>query len=120
MAGDLLLVFTNAAAGREDEFHEWYESTHIPDVLSVPGVVSAQRYEVADVETPDVEDAPEVDPPAHGFMVAYALDRDGSAVMAEFGERLTDGRMALSDVMDFATVALSVWRPLGGPRHADA
>jgi hypothetical protein len=120
MAGDLLLVFTNAAEGREDEFHEWYETTHIPDVLAVPGVVAAQRYQVAEVETPDVEDAPEVAPPAHGFLVAYSLERDGNAVMAEFGERLTDGRMALSDVMDFATISLSVWRPLGEQRHADA
>ncbi len=116
---DLLLVFTNAAEGREPEFHEWYDTVHVPEVLDVPGVVSAQRYEVAPVDTPELEDAPSPEPPAHGFMVAYALDRDGNEVMAEFVNRLGNGKMHLSDVMDFATVALSVWRPIGGSRFAD-
>jgi hypothetical protein len=125
MAGEerregLLLVFTNAAAGREDEFHQWYDETHIPDVLAVPGVVSAQRYAVAPVETPEVEGAPAPEPPAHGYLVAYALDRDGNEVMEEFVARIGSGQMQLSDVMDFATVAMSVWQPIGPRRVADA
>lgn len=38
------LVLTNAAPGREDEFDRWYSEQHVPDVLRVPGVVSAQRF----------------------------------------------------------------------------
>lgn len=114
---DLMLVFTNAAEGRDDEFHKWYDETHIPDVLAVPGVVSAQRYQVAQVETPEVEDAPTVAPPAHGYLVVYELDRDGNEVMADFATRLGSGEMELSDVMDFATVALSVWKPMGEARR---
>jgi hypothetical protein len=117
---NLLLVFTNAAAGREDEFHQWYDETHIPDVLAVPGVVSAQRYAVAPVETPEVEGAPVPEPPAHGYLVAYTLDRDGNEVMEEFVARITSGEMAVSDVMDFATVAMSVWQPIGPRRIAEA
>jgi hypothetical protein len=117
---DLLLVFTNAAEGREDEYHDWYEQTHIPDVLAVPGVVSAQRYTVAPLETPEVEGAPVPEPSAHGYLVAYTLDRDGNEVMEEFVARIGSGKMQLSDVMDFATVAMSVWRPLGPRRAAGA
>jgi hypothetical protein len=116
---NLLLVFTNAAAGREDEFHRWYDETHIPDVLAVPGVVSAQRYAVAPVETPEVEGAPLPEPPAHGYLVAYSLERDGNEVMDEFVARIGSGEMQLSDVMDFATVAMSVWHPLGPVRTAE-
>jgi hypothetical protein len=29
---------------KEDEFNEWYNETHVPDVLKAPGVVSANRY----------------------------------------------------------------------------
>lgn len=29
----------------EKEFSEWYDGTHVPDVLSTPGVVRATRYE---------------------------------------------------------------------------
>jgi len=38
------LVLTNAVPGREEEFNRWYTEQHLPDVLRVPGVVSAQRF----------------------------------------------------------------------------
>jgi len=30
---------------REKEFHDWYDNTHIPDVLNVPGIVRVTRFE---------------------------------------------------------------------------
>jgi hypothetical protein len=42
---------------REDEYNQWYDSTHVPDVLKVPGFKSATRYKVADVQFGEV-DAP--------------------------------------------------------------
>jgi hypothetical protein len=82
----------------------------------VPGVIAAQRYEVAPIETPEVEGAPSPSAPEHGFLTVYELSRDGNEVMAEFVERLGSGAMDISDAMDFGSVALSVWRPLG-PRQ---
>ncbi len=42
----LLVVGTNCAdAVREKEFNEWYDKTHLPDVLETPGFVRATRYE---------------------------------------------------------------------------
>jgi hypothetical protein len=31
---------------RENEYHDWYRNTHIPDVLETPGFVKATRYEL--------------------------------------------------------------------------
>ena len=46
MAKWLLVVETNCAdAAREAEFNEWYDKTHIPDVLETPGFIRATRYE---------------------------------------------------------------------------
>ena len=46
MAKWLLAVATNCAdAAREAEFNEWYDKTHIPDVLETAGFVRATRYE---------------------------------------------------------------------------
>ncbi len=46
MARWLLAVETNCNDPmREKEFNDWYENTHLPDVLSVPGIVRASRYE---------------------------------------------------------------------------
>jgi hypothetical protein len=30
----------------EDEFNDWYDNTHIPEITAVPGFVSARRYKV--------------------------------------------------------------------------
>ncbi len=46
MAKWLLVAETNCAdAARETEFNEWYDKTHIPDVLETPGFIRATRYE---------------------------------------------------------------------------
>lgn len=29
---------------KEEEFNEWYNSIHVPEVLSAPGVLAATRY----------------------------------------------------------------------------
>ncbi len=45
----LLLVGTNCSdAEREDEFNDWYDNTHLPDVLETPGFLGATRYENAE------------------------------------------------------------------------
>lgn len=42
----LIVVQANCSdPDRENEFHEWYDNTHIPDVLKVPGIVAVTRYE---------------------------------------------------------------------------
>ncbi len=46
MAKWLLVVESNCAdAAREAEFNEWYDKTHLPDVLETPGFIRATRYE---------------------------------------------------------------------------
>jgi hypothetical protein len=47
-----LLVFSDPAENREEEYNHWYDSQHIPDVLRVPGFVSGRRFRVVDNETP--------------------------------------------------------------------
>ena len=42
----LLVIETNCTdAARETEFNEWYDKTHLPDVLETPGFIRATRYE---------------------------------------------------------------------------
>jgi hypothetical protein len=30
----------------EDEYNDWYDNTHVPEICAVPGFVSARRYKV--------------------------------------------------------------------------
>ena len=43
----VVLVFTDCTdSTREKEFNEWYDSTHVPDILETPGFVGCTRYEL--------------------------------------------------------------------------
>ena len=48
MAKYTFLALTNPVAGKEDEFNEWYDKHHVPDVINVPGFISGQRFKLAD------------------------------------------------------------------------
>jgi hypothetical protein len=39
-----LYVLNDPVWGREAEYNNWYDHQHAPDVVSIPGFVSAQRY----------------------------------------------------------------------------
>lgn len=45
-----LVVMLNAAEGRDDELNDWWTNTHIPDVLKIPGFISAQRHRLAEMQ----------------------------------------------------------------------
>jgi len=40
----LLMVYVDVPAEVEEEFNRWYNEEHIPERLSIPGVLSAARY----------------------------------------------------------------------------
>lgn len=46
MAKWIIAVYTDSAdPAREAEFNEWYDQTHLPDVLKYPGITRATRYQ---------------------------------------------------------------------------
>ena len=60
----LLVIVSNCAdPSRIAEFHRWYDTVHIPHVLEVPGVLSAQRYQCIHQRQG-----------RSGFMAAYDLE----------------------------------------------
>jgi hypothetical protein len=45
----LLLAFSDCKdPAREKEFNDWYDNMHVPDMLEVPGMISATRWVSAD------------------------------------------------------------------------
>ena len=42
------LVFADPVPGKEDEFNQWYDKIHTPEVVAALGSVSAQRYILSD------------------------------------------------------------------------
>ena len=82
MAKATVLVFTNCAdPAREKEFNEWYDNTHVPDVLETPGFVSCTRYEMIG------------DPgPGQGkFLAVYEVESDDlPSAMADLQQRVAE------------------------------
>ena len=46
--GGLFVVYSDCKPGTDEEFNRWYDEVHIPDVLAVGPIVSAQRYRVSE------------------------------------------------------------------------
>ncbi len=73
---DVMLAFTNAQAGRERAFDEWYNAEHLPGVLEVEGIVGGRRLEAID----GLQDGP-VHP--YRFLAVYDVVAGESGATAE-------------------------------------
>ncbi len=60
-----MISLTNPVDGRDEEFNDWYQNVHLPEVVSSEGMVSAQRYKVA---------APLLAPMSFGYLAVYDID----------------------------------------------
>lgn len=88
MARVLLVIFTNAAKGREKEYQEWYDH-HLDHMLELEDCVSAQHFHRVEYD--------ELGPHAGGpydFMAIYEFETDDvPATQKRLGERLGSARM---------------------------
>tara|TARA_R110001599_G_scaffold26856_2_gene94617 strand:- start:56992 stop:57777 length:786 start_codon:yes stop_codon:yes gene_type:complete len=44
------IILANFVAGREPEYHQWYDDVHMPEVSRVPGKVGMKRGRLADLQ----------------------------------------------------------------------
>lgn len=100
----ILVVQTNPVPGREDEFNLWYGQTHLPDVLKLPGFVSARRYRLA---TSDAS-------ARWQYLAIYEFETDDVASLIAL-LKATAGTpdMMLSQAMDFSDFSVMPWVALG-------
>ena len=42
-----MVVFTNAVEGKDKEFNDWYQNTHLEQIVSIKSFVRAQRFRFA-------------------------------------------------------------------------
>jgi hypothetical protein len=104
------IVFSNPYPGKDDEFNEWYDNTHIPDILKIPGMVSAQRYDLRPLAR-DQEKEPE-----YRYVTIYEVEGDVDEVMAAVSKAATSGQMAMSDAFDRTSAKLAFWTAHGEKR----
>ena len=102
----LLTVESNCCdPSREQEFNEWYNNIHMPDILEIPGFMRAAFYENTN--------------PSEGqgkFLAVYEIETDDLArTLSEFDEivntRAKQGRMSELGV----AVGGGLYRQAGAP-----
>jgi hypothetical protein len=107
MAKYVLVALTNAVEGKEEAFNEWYDGQHIGDLLNVPGVVSAQRFKLAEKQRSS-------DPLPYRYMAVYEIETDDLASLIEIGkQRAGTPAMPGSDALDRNSMALWYLEPMG-------
>jgi hypothetical protein len=82
MAKTLLMVESKPAApALVEEYHNWHEQTHIPEMLKVAGFLSARRWRADDGES---------------FITLYEIDADVDTARANLKAALQSGQMSRS------------------------
>jgi len=90
-----------ASPDREAEYHKWYNDTHLEQILSVDGIVSARRF------APTSGDGP--------FIAIYELDCDDlDAVVQGMRELGASGKMSSLKLLNMETPPIpKVFREIG-------
>src|SRR5215469_7082127 len=113
----LYIVFGNPASPEQDaEFNEWYEGTHIPDVLAaVPGVVSAQRFKHKQLDREGGK------PAKYEYVTIYEIEGDPNEVMGKIGAGVASGEIRMDGApFDRTKVNMAFWTPISEKVQKDA
>ena len=89
--------------GDDATFARWYDEEHIPQIMSAPGVLRAERFEVSEVKP-----LPGVEALDLGHLAIYETAGDLGGFREEVKRQLVSGEMVIPDFMisPFATMFL--------------
>lgn len=101
-----LIVLTRPVAGREKEYLDWYQNTHLRQVVEVPGFVSAQFFKLA---VNMVESNP-----TYPYCAMYEVETDDfPTAMAELRSRAGTDSMIMSEALDLGHAYIAGYEEMG-------
>lgn len=105
MARCKLVALTSPLPGKEAEFHDWYQNTHLPEVIALPGGISAQRFKlVAKLMGSD----------ANQWLAIYDFECDNPAeLLGAFGQASKSGQLTPGTAQDMATCYTALFMEAG-------
>ena len=107
MARYVSIALTNPVEGWEQEFNEWYDNRHVPDVLALPGCVSAQRFKFTGVQMPNR-------PCPFEYLAVYEFETDDlEAAVAATVARGGTAAMPRSDAVNPDMFLTMIYEPIG-------
>jgi hypothetical protein len=92
----------------DDAYNSWYDAKHLPDVVQLPGIVTAARYKL--VQGGGVH-------PQQRYLAVYELDAetedDLAKVSRELRAAVSEGRVDVHTSMNLSTVGTAFAMPIG-------
>jgi hypothetical protein len=109
-----MVALSNPVEGREDDFNDWYQNVHLPEIVSYKGVTSAQRFKSAvPMQAQGIN---------YNYLAIYDLDTDDlGGILQKMGADSQAGVNTMSDAADNANTYLVIFNEFGQVvTHADA
>jgi hypothetical protein len=86
------LVISRPVEGQEKEYDDWYQNTHLRDVVAIDGFKSAQRFRLQQSVMP----GPDLPP----YLAIYDLETDDiNGAVQELMKRSASGQMVISKAL---------------------
>lgn len=102
-----MLVLSRPVAGQEDAYNDWYQHTHLQQIVSLPGFVSAQRFKLRVNMRGDG---------AYPYAAIYEIEtEDVDQAYAALEKAAGEGSLIMAPAFDTSTVYASIYEPLGEP-----
>ncbi|NCF77614.1 MAG: hypothetical protein GWP45_10515 [Proteobacteria bacterium] len=95
----LFMVRSNPKPGQETAFNDWYTDVHLPEVLSIQGFLSAQRFTLNEAQVqPDQ---------TQSYLAIYEIDTDH--VPGTLEQLRKAPWLNMSDAIDPANINISIF-----------
>jgi hypothetical protein len=99
MSRYLIQFETRPLEGQVEEYNNWYNSVHVPDMLTIPGFKTCERYRVVGIEG------------AHNYIAAYVVDCDDpQQLIANLA--LFTSSMTISPAIDLTFYRVHILEPV--------
>lgn len=100
-----MIALTNPVEGREEEYNDWYQNSHLPEIVSYKGMTSARRYKVA---------APLQAPVSYGYLAIYDIETDDlPTLLGRIGADAQAGKTTMTDASDNANAYTVIFNEFG-------
>ena len=107
MADHVLIVMSEPEDGQLDAFTTWYDTVHLPEMLSTPGFVAARRYQAGP--------ALGAEPPRR-FLAIYEVDGSLPDALTALGAAAPG--FTMSPAFDAAKALAYTFTPVGDRMEA--
>ena len=91
--------YSNPVEGREDEYNDWYDNVHLPELLAMfPQIKSARRYS-----------APSDSTSPQRYLTIYEIEGDLNTTVEAIDIAAAAGKLNLSDAIDVEGSKRELW-----------